>query len=266
MSRHLKTALPKELLQRTGLWRASSIHCDFRKGVSTGFKVLDEHLPGSGWPEDGVTELLHDQYGIGELRLLTPALARLSREQTRWLLWVSPPYIPYPPALLKAGIDLTSVLIVKPKTASDTLWVLEQALSSKSCSAVLAWPRNINSKQIRRLQVASKKGNSWSILFRPASAADHASPAELRVQLFATKTSALQKSTSINLKILKRRGGWATGIINLHFGDTLNQAIPDFQAPVAALVKSQPQALVKNQPQALDKEQPDSKADGFRLH
>ena len=201
---------------------------------------------------------MHDKYGIGELRLLTPALAYLSREQTRWLLWVSPPYIPYPPALLKAGIDLTSILIVKPKTVSDTLWVLEQALSSKSCSAVLAWPRSINSKQIRRLQVASKKGNSWSILFRPASAANHASPAELRVQLFAAKTSPLQKNTSINLKILKRRGGWATEMINLHFSDKLNQLTPDFQALSAALYKNQPQALIKNQPLALYQEQPDN--------
>ena len=274
MPRRLKTPLPKELLQHTGLWRASSIDCNFRKGAPTGFKILDEHLPGSGWPADGVTELLHDRYGIGELRFLTPALAHLSREQTRWLLWVSPPYIPYPPALLKAGIDLTSVLIVKPKTASDTLWVLEKALSSKSCSAVLAWPGNINSKQVRRLQVASKEGNSWSILFRPASAADHASPAELRVQLFASKTSPLRKNTSINLKIIKRRGGWATGMINLHFSDKLNQMTPDFQATTAAFYKERPQALYKEQPQALYKEQPqvlyktqpDNRANGFKLH
>jgi len=185
-------------------------------------------LPGSGWPADGVTELLHDQYGIGELRLLTPALAHLSQEQSRWLLWVSPPYIPYPPALLKAGIDLTSVLVVKPKTANDTLWVLEKALASKSCSAVLAWPGNINEKQIRRLQVASKEGNSWNILFRPCKAADQASPAELRIRLFSTRTSPLLNHTSINLKVIKRRGGWASEMINVNFDDVLNQVVPYF--------------------------------------
>jgi cell division inhibitor SulA len=242
---------PEQLWQRAGLWRASSIDCNFTKGVPTGFKVLDEHLPGHGWPADGVTELLHEQYGIGELRLLTPALAHLSQEQNRWLLWVSPPYIPYPPALLNAGIDLTSVLIVKPKTTGDTLWVLEKALSSKSCSAVLAWPGNINAKQIRRLQVASKKGNSWSILFRPGSAAQNASPAELRIQLFAA--SSPHTSTSINLKILKRRGGWATGMINLHFSDKLNQVAPDFQAPVTDFCE---QPLFKI----------DGRSNGLKLH
>ncbi len=223
-----KTESIKELLQGADLWRASSIDCRFTPGISTGFKVLDDHLPGSGWPADGITEILHDQYGIGELRLLAPALAHLSQEQNRWLLWVSPPYIPYPPALLKAGIDLTSILVVKPKTANDMLWVIEKALESMSCSAVLAWPGNINGKQIRRLQVASKKGNSWSILFRPSKAADQASPAELRIRLFSTRTSPLLNHTSINLKVIKRRGGWASEMININFCDTLNQVVPYF--------------------------------------
>jgi len=223
-----KQELSKKLLQDTGLWRASSIDYDVRKGVPTGFGVLDEYLPGSGWPESGVTELLFDQSGIGELRLLTPALAHLSQSQSRWLLWVSPPYVPYPPALLHAGIDLTSILIVKPKTVKDSLWVLEKALVSKSCSAVLAWPGNINEKQIRRLQVASKEGNSWGILFRPAEMAKHSSPAELRIQLYPTRTSELLTHTSIDLKILKRRGGWATDIINVPFSDKLNQPAPVF--------------------------------------
>ena len=38
---------------------------------------------------------------IGELQLVIPALAALSRE--RWILWLSPPYIPYAPALAASG-------------------------------------------------------------------------------------------------------------------------------------------------------------------
>ncbi len=219
-----------DLLKDASLWRASSIGDFSSQGISTGFSALDEHLPGSGWPQDGVTELLHDQYGIGELRLITPALARLSREQNRWLLWVAPPYIPYPPALLNAGIDLTSILVVRPKSTKDTLWVLEKALGSKSCSAVLAWPGNIKEKQIRRLQLASKEGNCWNILFRSTRCAQQASPAELRIQLEPTRTPPLLAHSSINLKILKRRGGWASETINIHFEDVLNQVTPYFPA------------------------------------
>lgn len=228
-----------ELLKDANIWRASSLDDRFTRGISTGYKTLDEHLPGSGWPEDGVTELLHDQYGIGELRLLSPALAQLSQIQSRWLLWVAPPYIPYPPALVNAGIDLASILVVRPKSKDDVLWVLEKALASKSCSAVLAWPGNINEKQIRRLQVASKEGNSWSILFRPLRAAIHASPAELRIQLHATRTSPLLTNTSIDLKILKRRGGWASRTINISFEDSLNQLTPHFsELPVGSSIKA----------------------------
>ena len=125
------------LLKTTGLWRASRIDCEFQRHPSSGFAELDAELPGSGWPADGVTELLHDQYGIGEFRLLTPSLARLSQVQARWLLLVSPPYIPYPPALAQAGVDLSRIVISQPKSPRDYLWVLENALASKSCSLSL---------------------------------------------------------------------------------------------------------------------------------
>ena len=68
------------------MWRASSIDCNPHTGTPTGFPVLDRQLPGGGWPVDGIAELLYDHQGIGELRLLVPALAYLSREQARWLL------------------------------------------------------------------------------------------------------------------------------------------------------------------------------------
>jgi hypothetical protein len=218
-----------QLLQETGLWRASSIDREYQKSCSTGYPLLDQQLPGGGWPVDGVTEILHDQYGIGEFRLLAPALARLSHEQSRWLLLVSPPYIPYPPALAQAGIDLTHILITQPKTRKDYLWVLEKSLASQSCSAVIAWPGNIHDKQVRRLQLASKEGNCWNILFRPEHAARNASPAELRVRVKGLHVSPLQESSAVELKVLKRRGGWESEPIRISFLDQLNQVTPDFR-------------------------------------
>jgi len=216
------------LMQKSGLWRASSIECEFKQGLSSGYPALDQHLPGAGWPLDGVTELLHEQQGIGELQLLSPALARLSREQTRHILMVSPPYIPYPPALHALGIDLASILVVQVNENRDMLWALEQALASKSCSAVLCWPKKINEKQIRRLQLASKDGNTWNILFRPTQAITQYSPAELRIHLSPAKYAPLNFHRSIHLKILKRRGGWESDEHKIDFDDRLNQQTPDF--------------------------------------
>jgi len=118
----------EKLIMSNDIWRASSINTDVRKGIPTTYPLLDQHLYGGGWPQDGLTELLLNKPGIGELRLVTPALAKLSQEQNRWLLWVSPPYIPYAPALAKAGIDLSKVLIVNAGS-NDMLWVIERALA-----------------------------------------------------------------------------------------------------------------------------------------
>jgi len=230
------------LLQNTGMWRASSIDCTPQSGTPTGFPTLDCRLSGGGWPRDGIIELIHDRQGIGEMRLLAPALARLSREQARWLLWVTPPFTPYAPALAHAGIDLSTVLVVTPRNPVDILWVLEKALSSKSCSAVLAWPDKIRDKDIRRLQVASREGHCLGILFRPTQTAKLASPAELRIRLHGRVPASLSESSSLELQIIKRRGGWSTDPFTLDFDDRLNQVTPDFsEIPVTRtrLLKSE---------------------------
>jgi hypothetical protein len=229
------------LLEKTGLWRASSLGADYKQHCSTGFTRLDQELPGTGWPADGVTEFLHNRAGIGELRLLAPALARMTHEQNRWVLFVSPPYIPYPPALAQAGIDLTRVIVSQPRAPKDYLWVLEKALASQSCSAVIAWPGRIHEKQIRRLQLASKDGYSWGILFRPEASANNASPAELRLRLrpvpgnspgYSQGYSPGKDNSAIAVKILKRRGRWESEEFTIAFDDQLLRPMPDFSEMV----------------------------------
>ena len=225
-----------QTLQKAGMWRASHLHSGSHsgshsgqmQGTPTGFSILDQQLAGLGWPTDGITELLYDHAGIGEVRLLAPALADLSQQKAGWILWISPPYIPYAPALASAGIDLTSVLVINPKTQTDCLWAMEQALASSSCCAVLAWPKNINDKQVRRLQVASKSGKSLGVLFRSMQAAKQASPAELRIELTGSRYSPLKEHSSLDMRIIKRRGGWPTEKFTIEFDDKLHQITPDF--------------------------------------
>jgi len=228
----------EKLIMSNDIWRASSINTDVYNGIPSTYSLLDQHLYGGGWPQDGLTELLLNKPGIGELRLLTPALAKLSQEQNRWLLWVSPPYIPYAPALAKAGIDLSKILIVNTTNYVDMLWVLEKALSSKSCSAVLAWPDFLSAekartkqvpkleKHLRRLQIASKEGQCLGILFRNNNAAKNASPAELRIQLQAQV--AVSEHSRLKVKVLKRKGGWPSDFLDIEFNDHLNLMTPNF--------------------------------------
>lgn len=199
----------EKLLENPRVWRGSA-PASCVPGLASGYPELDHHLPGGGWPVHALTEILFAQSGSGELKLLMPALARLSRSeheapepadlQAGWLAWIAPPFHPYPPALLQWGVDLARVLIVRPKNATETLWAAEQALLSGNCAAVLLWSDALNDARSRRLQLAAEQGKSWAIAFRPLAASRQTSAAALRIRLrTASKGTALD--------ILKSRGG-----------------------------------------------------------
>jgi hypothetical protein len=70
-------ATREQLVQfcQRGVWR-----CDAGwQTQPSGFAVLDAQLPGGGWPIGAITELMPELAGIGELRLLAPALVALAR-------------------------------------------------------------------------------------------------------------------------------------------------------------------------------------------
>jgi len=84
-----------------------------------------------------VSELLTERNGIGELSLLMPALAQLSR-QDDWLMLIAPPWIPYAPALAARGIRLSRLIVANTTSDKDTLWATEQSL--RAAIAPLCWP------------------------------------------------------------------------------------------------------------------------------
>lgn len=221
----------ENLLKRPGLWRAGGSPDDnVMPGIPTGYPRLDRQLPGGGWPRHALTEILLEQYGAGELKLVMPALARLSRmddgpeedadregSRERWLTWIAPPFQPYPPALLQWDIDLARMLIVRPKAgresrsdiprseiSNEIFWAAEQALASGTCAAVLLWPRPtdrvIDHTTSRRLQLAAARGHCQAFLFRTFRALLQPSAAALRLKLEAG-------AQGTDIGILKSRGG-----------------------------------------------------------
>lgn len=70
---------PDPVRLHPSLWRASQIGGGQRRTTPSGHAALDAELPGGGWPHAELTELLLPQPGIGELRLLVPALAMVGR-------------------------------------------------------------------------------------------------------------------------------------------------------------------------------------------
>jgi len=175
------------LLDRPDIWRGDSLNRTGTPTVPCGFPGLDAELPGGGWPAGALTEILPAHEGIGELRLLGPALAGLSK------------HLPYAPALAAAGIDIANLVVVRTASPKETLWATEQALASNACGAVLAWPRDAKYAELRRLQIAAEGGRAPAFLFRFPKATGEPSPAALRIAL-GTSDGGLA------VRVLKRRG------------------------------------------------------------
>src|SRR5882762_9427050 len=186
------------LLDRSDIWRGDSLNRASTSTVPCGFPELDAQLPGGGWPAGALTEILPAHEGIGELRLLGPALAGLSKRGLR-LAWIAPPHLPYAPALAAAGIDVANLVIVRTVSSKETLWAVEQVLASNACGAVLAWPQGVKYAELRRLQIAAEGGRAPAFLFRVPEAASESSPAPLRIAL-GTSDGGLA------VRVLKRRG------------------------------------------------------------
>src|SRR5574340_781050 len=120
-------------MQHPGIWRGNQRAQTAEEALPTGFAALDALLPGGGWPRGALTELLIGRQGIGELRLLIPALARLS-EADGWLAWVAPPYVPYAAALTAVGIDLKRLVVAKPPSEADAWWTCRSCRGGPTCA------------------------------------------------------------------------------------------------------------------------------------
>ncbi len=201
------------LLEHPAIWRGRS--AARTKTLPTGFAALDEGLPGGGWPHAGLIEILPTCFGAGELSLLLPALAAMTRRpEARWCAWVAPPLQPFAPALAQHGVALERVLVVntpkkvvKGKSLKGVGWAFEQTLRSGACDIALAWLHSALPRQIRRLHLAAERGDTLGVLFRPREAARDSSPAVLRVAVEPTAPGA-------RVTLLKSRGG-ARGSIEL---------------------------------------------------
>jgi protein ImuA len=179
------------------VWQADRIAHHAGAVRPTGFSALDDELPGGGWPAGALIELLLERPGVGELSMLLPVLARSLPDQ--WIVWLAPPLQPYAPALVRAGVPLARLLIVRPEDPQTLLWATRQATVSGSCATVLAWVPRIDNTGLRRLQLAAEESATPLFLFRPSAVAGQSSPAPLRLALAA-------RGDLLEVRILKRRG------------------------------------------------------------
>ena len=186
-------SLPDWLSRRSDVWQGQYPHAAGGAFIATGYPELDRLLPGSGWPVGSLVELRMSAWGSGEVRLLLPLLRRTgSRGQQ--VAWLAPPHMPYPPALLREGLDISRMLCIRPRDRRDVLWSMEKLLRCDEVGVVLAW-QGVNFAQARRLKLAASEGNSIGFLFRHEKSCQmDALPIPLRLRL-----SPLQSGVCIDL-------------------------------------------------------------------
>lgn len=208
-------ALPDPERLHPALWRAHQLGGGRGHALASGFAALDAELPDHGWPSRALTELLLPHPGIGELRLLAPALVALQRDG-RHVMLLDPPAQPCGWTLAALGLDLRRLVLVhgrgggeaaprarpdRPRAAADLLWAFEQALGSGHLGAVLAWlPPRVRPESLRRLQLAAQAHDGPVFVLRDAAEQVRPSAAPLRLRL------APGGPDELLLGIVKRRG------------------------------------------------------------
>ena len=196
------------------VWRAHALALAPQRTVATGDALLDQHLPGGGWPVGALTELLQAPGVHNEWRLLAPALACCGVGP---VVLVAPPHLPFAPALAAQGVAARRLLWFKlpssgsgpapaarggaaQRASATPLWATEQALRCAPVDAVLAWLPQARADQLRRLQLAAAEHHKLLFVMRSDQTRQDASPAVLRLLLSANADGGLC------IDLLKRRG------------------------------------------------------------
>lgn len=200
------------------LWCGQQLgHAGQAAVVPSGWRLLDEQLPGGGWPRRTLTELLLRHPGVGEMRFLAPALLAAAEpgahEPARSVMLFDPPAIPCAWAMAELGMGDRPWIVVHGRegprgaavrhllASADVLWALEQALRSGQVGAVVAWlPDPVRAQALRRLQLAAQAHEGLVFLLRGVEARLKPSPAPLRLVVHAAGAHA------VSIQLIKRRG------------------------------------------------------------
>ncbi|SOE50085.1 RecA/RadA recombinase [plant metagenome] len=225
------------------LWRGSQLATRASACLPAGHAALAAELPGGGWPLGSLTELLPERHGVGEIRLLRPALAAVPAH--RRIVLLSPPYAPHLACWHHWRLDPAQLLWLHPAHDRDALWAAEQVLRNGQCGALLAWHDPVPLPALRRLHLAAQGSDMLFVLMRPPSTAAQASVAPLRVALAPARGG-------VAVTLLKRRGPPCARTLHIPLDnrlpglDTLFPHVPlDQPAPAPAHAGRLPHALAQ---------------------
>jgi len=184
------------------VWRADAVDHAVAQTLDSSYPALNAVLPGGGWPQGALVEVLQPQDSLHEWGLVAPALAAMQAAQPRHLMvLVGAPCRPFGPALGARQLNMQRMVCVHGKGPA-LLWATREALQCADVGAVLAWLPDARSAHLRRLQIAAHAHNKLLFVFRTPSAQHESSPAPLRLLLEGWAGEA----GNLRVHVLKRRG------------------------------------------------------------
>ncbi|MBI4816337.1 MAG: hypothetical protein HY791_08765 [Deltaproteobacteria bacterium] len=129
---------------------------------TTGQDALDEVL--GGGLEAGSITTLEGAKGVGRTSLATS----LVREETKRgrVAWVDGEGLLYPPALAQRGVDLSRLLLVRPKTEEGAIAAAEQIAASGGFGVVVISGLDValTPVRMRRIQLATRTAGIATVL------------------------------------------------------------------------------------------------------
>jgi hypothetical protein len=87
----------------------------------------------------------------------------------------------YPPAAQALGVDVSRMVVLRPRNVQDAIWGMDQVLRCRRVGSVWGCWDRLDSRVFRRLQLAAEEGEALGMVVRPGGRRDEPSWAHLRI-------------------------------------------------------------------------------------
>ncbi|UFS56461.1 hypothetical protein LN050_00795 [Comamonadaceae bacterium M7527] len=237
--------------QSAALHKAAVFACAPPRDVlPTGNASVDALLPGGGWPQGALVELI--QSGTDRLAptqavcsLLLPALIQLQQERVgvaahaahvAWVGTVGHSALAqslslFGPSLVAKGLDVSRLVWVQHASDKAKAWAAQELLRCADVAGVVVCLAQADAHLLRRLHYSAAQHGKYLWAIRPAQAMAHASPAVLRMQWRAGGWSMLAQPLGSALQVRKRVGPSTQAVVYCMQASTaLQQAVRSTKA------------------------------------
>jgi hypothetical protein len=159
----------------------------------------------------------------GGATTLALAAAREACREGHALIVVDRERVFYPPAVVRLGMDVQRMIVVRPDNKEDENWAIDQALRCEGVGAVLCWPRKLDDHTFRRWQLAAEQSGVLGLLVRPRNAEREPSWADLRLRVSPCSMAGSRGAgRRLRIDVLRCHGATIEGAIELEIDTSLH--------------------------------------------